>query len=77
MPRKRGGGKWGGARPGSGPKPNGRALSAYRVLLTPQQVAALREWGGGDLSSGVRWLVDAAAPLVGEAVVTLKKTDEK
>ena len=34
------------------------------VLLTDAQVKLLRMWGRGDVSAGLRWLIDAAAPIV-------------
>ena len=34
------------------------------VSITDEQAALLRKWGRGDLSAGLRWLVDAAANLV-------------
>lgn len=34
------------------------------VSLTDNQAALLRKWGRGDLSAGLRWLVDAASALV-------------
>lgn len=34
------------------------------VCLTDEQVALLRKWGKGDVSAGLRWLIDAAALLI-------------
>lgn len=34
------------------------------VNITEAQVKLLRMWGRGDVSAGLRWLIDAAAPLV-------------
>lgn len=57
--KKKGG--WGGKRPRSGPKPkHGSATAIYSVRLSPEQVALLRTWGGGDLSAGLRWVIDMA-----------------
>lgn len=72
MSRERKGG-WGGARPGSGPKRREGPFIRHTVLLTDEQVEMLREWGGGDLSRGLRWLMASAAPLVGPAVVSIPR----
>lgn len=34
------------------------------VALTDEQCKLLRLWGHGDMSAGLRWLIQAAAPLV-------------
>lgn len=34
------------------------------VYLTDEQVKLLRMYGRGDVSAGLRWLIDAAAPMV-------------
>lgn len=39
-------------------------LKKRLVSLTDDQAALLRKWGRGDLSAGLRWLIDAAAPLI-------------
>lgn len=39
-------------------------LKKRLVGMTDAQAALLRKWGRGDLSAGLRWLVDAAAVLV-------------
>ena len=67
--RRRGG--HGGKRAGSGPKRRHPPYEARVVHLTAAQVELLRMWGGGDVSAGARWLIDQAAPLVGEATVVL------
>lgn len=55
-------GKWGGARPGSGPKPKHGSLPVtYSVRLTVAQAELVKQWGGGDLSAGMRWLIEAAS----------------
>ena len=61
----------GGARPGSGPKRRSGPFAKRVVLLTDKQVEELKKWGGGDMSVGLRWLIDHAAPLVGPAVVSI------
>lgn len=49
----------GGARPGAGRKPlNGEPMRSVQVRLTDAQIALLRERGGGNLSAGVRSLLD-------------------
>lgn len=39
-------------------------LKRRHVNLTDEQTRLLRAWGRGDVSAGLRWLIDAAAPLV-------------
>lgn len=60
----------GGKRPGAGAK---RKHESYSVKITPRHAELLKKWGGGDLSAGLRWLVDVASPLVGPALVELGK----
>lgn len=62
MPRVTG--KHGGARPGAGRKPSGDGVATYSVRMTKSQVELLKEWGGGDVSAGLRWLVTVAELLV-------------
>ena len=40
------------------------------VTLTDEQVKLLRMWGRGDVSAGLRWLVDTVAPLIRRAGVS-------
>ncbi len=56
----------GGRRAGCGQKPKygGGALVIYSVKITHAQAELLKEWGGGDISMGLRWLVDTAEVLV-------------
>ena len=67
--KKRGGN--GGKRAGAGRKRVNAPRVTYAVDVTPQQAGLLKMWGGGDVSDGVRWLVDNAAPLIGPAVATI------
>lgn len=39
-------------------------LRRRHVNLTDEHCRLLRMWGKGDLSAGVRWLIDAATPLI-------------
>ena len=55
----------GGKRIGAGRKPSG--IVDYHVRITKHQAALLKTWGGGDLSAGLRWLVDAAVVIVRKA----------
>ena len=32
--------------------------------MTDDQAALVRKWGRGDLSAGLRWLIDSAAALI-------------
>lgn len=59
----------GGRRPGAGRKKKDSAREKYNVYITPRQAELLKMWGGGDISAGLRWLVDAAEPLIGHAIV--------
>lgn len=52
----------GGKRPGAGRKPTG--MKRRYVAISDEQARLLRMWGRGDLSAGLRWLIDAAAPLI-------------
>lgn len=70
--RKKGG--RGGYRKGAGRKKVGRRT--YAVRLTDRQAALLCLWGGGDMSAGLRWLIDGAAPLIGPSTVVLRKDNQ-
>ncbi len=39
-------------------------LKKRLVNLTEDQAKLLRKWGRGDISAGLRWLIDSAASLV-------------
>ena len=54
----------GGKRAGAGRKKLESPMATYSVRITHAQAALLKAWGGGDLSAGLRWLVDAAEILV-------------
>ena len=54
----------GGKRPGAGRKKATDPLATYHVDITPAQASLLKGWGGGDISAGLRWLIDAASILV-------------
>lgn len=64
-------GQRGGRRPGAGRKPTKGPTVRYALDVSHRHAELLRAWGGGDMSAGLRWLIDAAAPLVGEGTVTL------
>lgn len=55
---------WGGKRVGAGRKKAAHPVVAYSVDITHAQAELLKTWGGGDMSAGLRWLVDAAEVLV-------------
>ena len=57
----------GGKRVGAGRKPHVPPLKPYWVNLTDEQARLLRAWGHGDLTAGLRWLIDIAAPLIHRA----------
>lgn len=54
----------GGRREGAGRKPHDPPLRKRLVSITDEQARLLRTWGRGDLSAGLRWLIDAAAHVV-------------
>lgn len=54
-------------RAGGGRKRNDPPTRAHHVTMTDAQATLLRKWGRGDLSAGLRWLVDAAELLVRRA----------
>ncbi len=56
----------GGKRVGAGRKPHVPPLKERYVRLTDEQCALLRKWGRGDLSAGLRWLIEQAKHLVGK-----------
>ena len=41
-------------------------LRKCHINLTDEQIRVLRMWGRGDVSAGLRWLIAAAAPLIGK-----------
>ena len=56
--------KRGGKRPGAGRKKSNDPIVTYSVKITHAQAELLKKWGGGDLSAGLQWLVDAADILI-------------
>jgi hypothetical protein len=56
----------GGKRKGAGRKPNNPPTKKHCVSITDEQARLLRAWGKGDLSAGLRWLVDVAKLIVGK-----------
>ena len=50
--------------PGSGRKKHVPPLKKRLVSMTDEQAQLLRMWGKGDLSAGLRWLIEATAPMV-------------
>ena len=53
-----------------GRKPNNPPTKARCVHLTDNQVKLLRQWGRGDVSAGLRWLIETAALMVRRAEIT-------
>lgn len=51
---ERGGSGRGGRRPGAGRPPSLNPLRDHHIRLTMEQVAAIRAFGNGNLSAGVR-----------------------
>ena len=54
----------GGKRTGSGRKRKHDPVVTYSVHITAAHASLLKEWGGGNISAGLRWLVDAASILI-------------
>ena len=50
----------GGRRIGSGRKKKLDPIVTYSVDITIEQAELLKRWGGGDVSAGLRWLIEAA-----------------
>ena len=61
----------GGKRKGAGRPRNDPPTKSHNVCITDEQARLLRMWGRGDLSAGLRWLIEAAAPMVGRPVEEL------
>ena len=57
-------GNRGGKRSGAGRRRNDPPTRKVSLSLTDEQVKLLRMWGRGDVSAGLRWLIDAAVPHV-------------
>lgn len=54
----------GGRRVGSGRKKSTDPIVTYHVHITSAQASLLKKWGAGDISAGLRWLVEAASVLI-------------
>ena len=54
----------GGLRPNAGRRAHVPPLKRRCVNITDDQAALLRKWGKGDVSLGLRWLIDQAKNLV-------------
>lgn len=48
----------GGKRLGAGRKKSTDPIVTYSVDITHSHAELLKKWGGGDVSAGLRWLVD-------------------
>lgn len=57
----------GGRRVGAGRKRKA-VLATYSVDMTAEQAALLKAWGNGDISAGLRWLIDVAEIFVRRAI---------
>ncbi|MDE2237966.1 MAG: hypothetical protein KGK30_08770 [Elusimicrobia bacterium] len=57
----------GGKRRGAGRKKLPGDMLNRNVRLMAEQARLLRLWGDGNLSAGLRWIIDVAAPLVRRA----------
>ena len=54
----------GGKRKGAGRKKHVPPLKNRRVGITEEQAALLRRIGRGDVSAGLRWLIENVAPFL-------------
>lgn len=54
----------GGKRRGAGRPRNDPPTKKRMVCMTDEQARLLRMWGRGDVSAGLRWLIDNAAKIV-------------
>lgn len=55
----------GGKRKGAGRKPlYDTPLIEMTILVTDEHAKLLRRYGRGNLSAGIRWLIEASAPLI-------------
>ena len=59
----------GGKRAGAGRKPLHPPARPRYFNITDEQARLLRIWGKGDMSAGLRWLIDAAQKFVRRAEV--------
>ncbi len=57
-------GNRGGKRAGAGRKRNDPPTDEHTFSVTKEQAKMLRMLGKGDMSLGLRWLIDAATPLL-------------
>lgn len=57
----------GGKRAGAGRKPSIPPRKRLGVYITEEQAKLLRMWGRGDLSAGLRWLIDMSVSVVRRA----------
>lgn len=62
----------GGSRKGAGRRADDPPTRQRCIRLSEEHVKLLRMWGRGDLTAGIRWLIEVAAPLVHK-----KKKEEK
>ena len=57
----------GGKRTGAGRKPNNPPFKSRHIRITDEQARLLRTWGKGDLSAGLRWLINESSKLIRRA----------
>lgn len=50
----------GGKRAGSGRKKRSDPIATYSINITIEQAKVLKDWGNGDMSAGMRWLIEAS-----------------
>ena len=63
--------------PNRGHRPRNNPPTKRRcVNLTDEQCKLLRMWGKGDMSAGLRWLIDAAAHLIVRAEPDLPRSSK-
>ncbi len=54
----------GGKRVGAGRKKSNPPCSRRSFYITDEQVKLLRMWGRGDVSAGLRWVINVAATII-------------
>lgn len=57
----------GGKRAGAGRKRHNPQLKELHIRLTDTQIKLVRMWGRGDISAGLRWLIDESSKLIRRA----------
>ena len=65
----------GGKRTGAGRKPIYPPVKKRCISMSDEHIKLLRMWGRGDVSAGLRWLIEAAAPMIHRESVNQQSND--